>query len=138
MAVLLDRRLLGRALVAAVATAVLFALKASTIAAGRDPFDDPWVNGFFYAGALALAVTFALTGAGLARRRDRRARLLAGVLGLVVGILLGVLVAAVAGALRPADGSWVWDEVNLWVIVLLTIVALLVLRSRARAPRRAA
>ena len=137
MAVLLDRRLLDRALVAAVLSAVLFALKAATIAVGRDPFDDPWVNGFFYAGALALAVSFALAGSVLARRRGRPSRLTAAALGLVAGVLGAVLVAVVATAVVPADGGWVWGEVNLWVIAVVTLVVLLVLRARTVAPRRA-
>ncbi|GAB2580439.1 hypothetical protein [Microlunatus antarcticus] len=138
MAVVTSRRLLSRALVAAVVTAVFFALKDSTIAAGRDAFDDPLVNGFFYVGAVALAVTFALAGAALARRPGRRGRLRGAALGLAVGVVGGVVIAAVFTALLPADESWVYGEVNLWAIAVLTLVTLLVLRSRASAPRRAA
>lgn len=42
--------------------------RAVTIAAGRDAFEDPFVNGFFFAGGLALVVTFVLAGAGVAPR----------------------------------------------------------------------
>ena len=136
MAVVPSRRLLGLALAAAVLAVVLFALKALTIAAGRDAFDDPWVNGFFYAGVVALALTFALAGAAVSRRRGRRGRLRGAALGLLVGVVGGVLIAVVATTLLLSDGSWVWGEVNLWVIALLTLGALLVLRSRA--PRHAA
>ena len=126
--------LLSRALVAAVLTGVMFALKATTIATGRDPLDDPLVNGLFYVGAFGLALTFALAGAALARRR----RLLGAALGLLVGVAAGVSIAALASALLPDDGSWVWGEVNLWIIALLTITLVLVLRSRTDASRRAA
>lgn len=129
-------RLLTGALVAALVTALMFALKATTIARGADPFDDPLVNGFFFTGLVALLVTAALTGAALARRPGRRGRLVAAAVGLVVGALGGALVALAAGALLPAGGSWVWGEVNLWVIALLALAAVLVLRARARRPER--
>lgn len=123
----LSRSLLTRALVAAVVTVAMFTGKALTIAAGRDAFEDPFVNGFFFAGGLALVVAFVLAGAGVApRHRGRGAAL-----GLVVGIVGGVTIAALAGVLLPADGSWVWGELNLWVIALLTLALVLVLRSRA-------
>lgn len=122
-----NRSLLTRALVAAGVTAVMFAAKALTVASGRENLDDPVASGFYYAGALALVVTFVLAGAGLAPRHRGRGA----VLGLVVGIVGGVAVAALAGVLLPADGSWVWGEVNLWVIAVATLVVVLVLRSRA-------
>ena len=134
-AVPVSRVLLNRALVAAVATAALIGLKAATIASGRDAFDDPLVNGFFYAGALALLVTFVLTGAALARRAGPRGRLVGAALGVAVGVVGGVLVAALAAALLPTDGHWVWGEVNLWTTATLTLTAVLVLRSRSHGLR---
>lgn len=122
-----NRSLLTRALVAAGVTAVMFAAKALTIASGRDAFEDPIVNGFFFAGGLALVATFVLAGAGVATRHRGRGA----ALGLLVGVVGGVAIAALAGVLLPADGSWVWGEVNLWVIAVATLVVVLVLRSRA-------
>jgi len=123
-------RLLTRALVTAVVTVAMFALKAVTIASGRHPLDDPVVNLFFFAGIAALLVTFVLTGAALARRPGRGGRALAAAVGLAVGVVGSALVAVVATTVLPAEGSWVWDEVNLWVIALLTLAAVLVLRTR--------
>lgn len=57
-----------RALLAGSVAALFFALKAVMIATGRDAYDDPLVNLFFYLGIAGLVVTFGLTGAALARR----------------------------------------------------------------------
>ena len=124
------RRLLTRALVAALVAAAMFALKAVSIASGRDPFADPLVNLFFFLGIAALLVTFALTGAALARRPGPRGRLLAAAVGLAVGVVGSALVAVVATTVLPSTGSWVWGEVNLWVIALLALATVLVLRAR--------
>ncbi len=126
--------LFSRALMAAVVTVVLFGLKAGAIASGRDPFDDPLVNVFFFAGIAALLLTFAVTGAALSRRRGTR-RTAAGVLlGLLVGVVGSGLIAVLATTLLPRGGIWVLDEINLWVIALLTLTTVLVLRSRLGIP----
>jgi len=123
--------LLTRALVAAVVAVVLFALKAVTIAAGRRQLDDPVISLFFLAGLVALLVTFGLTGAALARRPGTRGRLAGAAVGLAVGAVGSAVIVFLATTLLPADGWWVWGEVNLWVTALLTLTGVLVLRSRA-------
>ena len=121
------RSLLTRALVGAVLAAVMFTAKAVTVASGREELDDPVASGFYYVGALALVVTFVLAGAGVARRHRGRGA----ALGLVVGFVAALAIAALAGVLLPTDGSWVWGELNLWLIALLTLGLVLVLRARA-------
>ena len=38
--------------------------------------------------------------------------------------------ASTASIVLPSTSSWVWGEVNLWVIALLALAAVLVLRAR--------
>ncbi|GAA1433042.1 hypothetical protein GCM10009616_24050 [Microlunatus lacustris] len=92
-------RLLTRALVAALVCVAMFALEAATIASGRDPFGDPVVALFFFAGLAALLVTSVLTGAALA-------------LGVVGSALVAVVATAVlrSGLLGVGRGRPLGDR----------------------------
>ena len=116
---------------AAVATVVIWGLKALAIWAagglGESPFEGP----LFFLGLLALLVTGASLGVALTRGRPTPVRVGAGVVGLLAAGAVGSLADAVAGAVVPESAGWVEAEAGLWLTALVFLaLAFLLLRPR--------
>ena len=111
------------ALSAAGLAAACWAAKAVSIdiAGGLDksPFEGP----LFFAGLIAFVVAVVSLGVALTRGRPAWLRAIAGVVAFIVGLGISQVVGAVATTLAPADPSWVWAEVELWVIAPLALAA---------------
>ena len=97
---------------------------------GRSPLESP----LFLLGLVAFVATVVLLALALSAGRGAVVRVLAVVGGIVAGVAFSVASNALVTAVRPADPSWVWGEVNLWVgaAVLLALV-LAAARSRSAA-----
>lgn len=116
---------------AAIGTALAWGAKAVAIgvAGGLDksPLEGPLVLLGF---ALSLVSTAAL-GTALVRERAVVVRVLVAVATMVVWFFALQAIDAVVGAVQPADRSWVWEEIGLWIGALLLIGFVASLRSRA-------
>jgi hypothetical protein len=123
-------------LVAASAAVVLWAAKAVAIGSagglGRSPLENP----FFLLGLLCnLTAVVTLTVAALVRRHAL-VRVGAAVGSVVaVFVLTALLGAAIDGV--ATNNSWVWEELNLWVLGLV-VLAVAARRSARTATRTAA
>lgn len=124
------------ALVAAVATVLLWGAKATAIglAGGLDlsPLESP----LFLAGLLAMVATVVSLGVALTRGRPAWARAVITVLGTVASVGVTLVVAALVdtwAAPGPAR-HWVWSEVNLWVAGLAALVVALAVHRRQEQP----
>ena len=119
------------AALAALATTVVWGLKALVIglAGGNDrsPLEGP----LFLLG-LALAVATAVL-LGLAAAGPRRWWWkVAGVVGAALVALLSASADAVVKAVEPQPHGWAWGEVNLWVLAVALLVATVVVDRRHR------
>ena len=121
------------ALIAAVCAVVTWTAKAVAIGLAGGLDESPAEGPLFLLGLLAAAVGAAALGAALAVGRSVAVRAIAGVAGVVTLLLVIIGGGAVAGAVQPADPSWVWAEVNLWVAALLLLGAANGAQARHRA-----
>lgn len=87
----------------------------------RSPLEGP----LFLLGLLAFLVAVGALCLALTPGRPAGIRVLAVVVGVVVAAGFSLGTNALVTTVRPADPSWVWSEVNLWVgaTVLLALVA---------------
>jgi hypothetical protein len=123
------------ALVAALAAAACWTLKAVAIGAagglGQSPFEGP----LFLAGLVCFVVSAVALGVALTRGRPAWVRAVTGlVVAPVVGVGFTAVVDALVGALQPMSPlrHWAWSEVNLWVVAVVGLgVALAVRRAPA-------
>jgi len=93
----------------------------------KSPFESP----LFFAGLISYVIAVVSVGIILTHGRPAWLRAIAGLLAFIVGIGISQVAGAVATTLAPADPSWVWAEVELWVIAPLPLaVALLVARRQ--------
>ena len=97
----------------------------------RSPLEGP----LFLLGLASFVTPVVLLSLALTTGRHPGARALGVVAGVVAGAGFSVATNALVIALRPAEPSWVWSELNLWVgaAVLLGLV-LATDRSRSVAP----
>lgn len=93
--------------------------------------DERLASALFLAGLACTMVASACVGLALAQGSRRAVRIMAAVLGPVVGMLGSFAVIALLSTVQPADPSWIWGELNLWIVATATLlVALLAARRR--------
>ncbi len=85
----------------------------------RSPLESP----LFLLGFVSFLAAGVTTGLALTRDRSRLASVLAAIGCVLAGIMTAGIGGSVAAAIQPANPSWVWGEVNLWV-AMLAMVAL--------------
>ena len=119
---------------AAVATVVVWGVKALAIWAAGGLEKSPLEGPLFFLGLLAALVTGAAFGAALTAGRPTWLRAAAGVAGVIGALLLVSAGDALSGAVVPDSAGWVQEEAGLWLAALL----LLVLTAVALRPRPAA
>jgi len=87
---------------------------------GRSPLESP----LFLLGLVAFVATVVLLALALSAGRAAGVRVLVVVGAVAAGVAFSVASNALVTAVRPANPSWVWGEVNLWVgaAVLLALV----------------
>ena len=126
------------ALVAAVATVLLWGAKATAIgiAGGldRSPLESP----LFLAGLVAMVATVVSLGVALTRGRPGWVRVVVAVLGTVASVGLTLVVAALVDTWATPGPArhWVWSEVNLWVAALGALAVALVVNRRPEGTAR--
>ncbi|HQF03566.1 MAG TPA: hypothetical protein PK868_06150 [Phycicoccus sp.] len=109
------------ALVGAPVTTTAWAAKALAIGVagglGKSPFETPL---FFLGMVSALITVGALT---LSRVPDRRlgVQIAAVAVGLVVMFAFTGALVAIFSAISPTGASWVWGELNLWIVALVLL-----------------
>jgi hypothetical protein len=77
----------------------------------RSPLEGP----LFLLGLVSFVATVVLLALALTAGRPPVVRAVAVLVGVVAGAGFSIVTNAVLTAVRPADPSWVWSEVNLWV-----------------------
>jgi hypothetical protein len=122
------------AFVGAVCAVVAWAAKATAIGLAGGLDRSPAEGPLFLIGLVSALVGAGALGAGLAFGRSPATRVLAGAATIVALVLTAGVSSFVAALLQPADPSWVWGEVNLWVSALALLTAVLVWRSRRKSP----
>lgn len=130
-------------LVAAVCAVVAWAAKATVIGVAGGLDRSPAEGPLFLVGLVCALVGAGALGAALTAGRSSGVRALAAVAVVGALLLIPLTVGGVVTLVQPADPSWVWGEVNLWVSALALLAAVLLSRSRRRivsrrrsAPRR--
>ena len=120
------------ALVAAVATVLLWGAKSTAIGIAGGLDLSPWESPLFLAGLLAMLTTVVSLALSLTPGRPGWVRAGSAVLATVTGVGLTLVVAAGVDAwATPGPGRhWVWSEVNLWVGALAALGLVVVLRHR--------
>ena len=120
------------ALIAAATSLMAWIAKAVAIGAAGGPGHSPLEDPLFFLGfgsqlvasiALALALTVA---------RPLVVRIGAIVGGAVVVFGFVTAVNSVIQRVQPIDASWVWGEINLWVVAVLMLGLALLTRRRVR------
>lgn len=95
---------------------------------GRSPLEDPlFFLGFGAQLVASIALALALTAA-----RPLVVRIGAIVGGAVVVFGFVTAVNSVIQRVQPIDASWVWGEINLWVVAVLMLGLALLTRRRVR------
>ncbi|WP_028659936.1 hypothetical protein [Nocardioides insulae] len=123
------------ALTAATLSVAFWAAKSVAIGTAGGLGISPWENPLYFAGLLCHVTAVVSLGLALSTGRHPAQRALL-VVALIGGALaITVLVGTIAASLEPAAPSWMWTELNLWVIGLLTLAAawLVVRRQSLRA-----
>jgi hypothetical protein len=98
----------------------------------RSPLEGP----LFLLGLASFVATVVLLALALTTGRPLALRVLAVLVGVVTAIGFSVATDVLLSAVRPADPSWVWSEVNLWVGAA-ALLALVLVTDRGRRPARA-
>ena len=124
------------ALVAAVATTVLWIAKAIAIGLagglGRSLAEGP----LFLLGLASCVATVVLIGLALASRRTTGWKVVSVVAAVVAVSVFGVVEGTLVAALRPAHPGWAWGEINLWVLMLALLAVATRLAVRRDADER--
>ncbi|HEX6150065.1 hypothetical protein [Nocardioides sp.] len=98
----------------------------------RSPLEGP----LFLLGLASFVTTVVLLSLALTAGRHPGARALGVVAGVVAGAGFSIATNALVTAIRPADPSWVWSELNLWVGAAL-LLGLVLATHRTRSVTRA-
>ena len=119
------------ALIAAATSLVAWVAKAMAIGAAGGPGQTPWEDTLFLMGFVTQLVAFVAVALALTGSRPVAVRLgaLIGGAALVFGIV--TVVQLVIERVQPADASWVWGEVNLWVVAALMLSLAVLAHRRA-------
>jgi hypothetical protein len=119
------------ALVAAVAAAASWTLKAIAIGTAGGLNLSPFEAPLFFAGLVSFVVGSIATGVALARGTSVARRVLAGAAALAVAFVTGTVATWLISLAEPAGPShWVWEEVGLWTMALALLVVTLPLHTR--------
>ena len=110
---------------AAVGCVVVWALKAIAIAVAGGLDKSPAESPLFMLGFILFVIAWVAFGVALTAGRGTAIQVAGAVGGLIVGGLLFVLVEDPVGRLVPDSAGWVKEEAGLWVISVLTAVAVL-------------
>jgi xanthine/uracil permease len=97
----------------------------------RSPLEGP----LFFLGLVSFVATVVLLALALTTARPLALRALAVLVGVVAGVGFSVVTEMVLTTVRPADPSWVWSEVNLWVGAAALFGLVLVTHHRRRPAR---
>ena len=126
------------ALWAATAAAILWAAKATAIAAAGGLDKSPLEGPFFLAGLASFVVAVVALGVAATAGARTWVRVLAGVGAFAVGFATTVVVDTAVRAVNPERPGrhWVWTEVNLWVVAAV-VLAIAVSLNRSRRPQPA-
>ena len=123
------------AVLAAVGCVVVWAVKSVAIGVagglGKSPFEGP----LFVLGLILFVAAWVAFGIALTAGRGTPMRLLGAIGGLVVAGLLFMFIEDPVGALVPDSAGWVNEEAGLWVISVVSAIAILATLSSARRTR---
>lgn len=89
------------------------------LAGGQD--HTPLVDALFLAGLLANVVAVVAISLTLAHDRSRLVRIGAVLAGTAVMLAFVTVLNLAILRIQPADASWVWAELNLWITAALTL-----------------
>lgn len=120
------------ALIASIATVVLWAAKATAIGMAGGLDKSALESPLFALGFLCHIVAVVSLAVSWTRGRRILLRITAGLGAVVTAFLAAVLVGWGIGLLEPAAPGWVWGEINLWVLGLAVLG--LVFLTRAGMP----
>ena len=109
------------AVLAAVASAVAWGLKAVAIGIAGGLDESPLESPLFVLGLVAIVVAFASLGVAVARERSLAFRVIGGVVGVLIGFGLSMLASVVAQAVVPDSAGWVQGEAGLWFSALIAL-----------------
>jgi hypothetical protein len=118
------------ALVAAVTSAVMWALKGVAIGVAGGLDRSPWEGPLFILGLLAHVIALGALGAAITSGRSLPLRALAAAAGVAAGYVLSMLAAALAAGIMPASTGWVRSEAGLWLAALLAVAVTAVWYAR--------
>lgn len=122
------------ALIAAATSLLAWLAKATATGAAGGPGRTPWEDTFFFVGLAAQLVAFVAVALALTGSRPLGVRLGALLGGAVLVFGFVTVFQLVIERVQPADASWVWGEINLWVVAALVLgVAVLAHRRAATA-----
>ena len=109
------------AVLAAIAAAVAWGLKAVVIGVSGGLNQSPLETPLFLLGLLAIVVAFASLGVAVATGRPVALKVAGGVVGVLIGGALSALASTVAAAAIPDSAGWVQEEAGLWLSALLAV-----------------
>lgn len=118
------------ALIAALTSAVMWALKGVAIGVAGGLDRSPWEGPLFILGLLAHVTAFGTLGAAITAGRSLPRRALAAAAGVAAGYVLSMLAAALAAGIMPASTGWVRSEAGLWLAALLAVAVTAVWHAR--------
>ena len=122
------------ATVTAVGAVLAWGAKAVAIGLAGGLDKSPAESPLFFLGLVLYVVAALAIGVALTAGRSTSTRVLGGAAGLCLGLVLFMIATLAIAPFKPADPFWVWEELNLWIVSVLTAAGWLVLRSRD-APR---
>ena len=118
------------ATVTAVGAVLAWGAKAVAIGLAGGLDKSPAESPLFFLGLVLYVIAAPAIGVALTARRSTGTRVLGGVAGFCLGLLLFVITSLAIAPFKPDNPFWVWEELNLWIVSVLTAAGWLVLRSR--------
>ncbi|QDO89628.1 hypothetical protein FNH13_15885 [Ornithinimicrobium ciconiae] len=122
------------ALIAATTSLVAWIAKAVATGAAGGPGRTMWEDTFFFVGLAAQLVAFVAVALALTESRPLAVRLGALFGGAVLVFGFVTVFQLVIERVQPMDASWVWGEINLWVVAVLVLGAAVLAHRRAHTP----
>lgn len=119
------------AVIAAATSLVAWLAKATSTGVAGGPGRTPWEEVFFFVGLITQLVAFVAIILTLTRSRGVAMRLGAVVGGAVLVFGFVTVFQLVIERVQPADASWVWGEINLWVVAALLLGLAVLAHQRA-------
>jgi hypothetical protein len=120
---------------AAVAAAVIWAIKALMIWAAGGLDESPLEAPLFVLGLVAISAAVAALGVAFARGRRPVVKAAAALAGLAAGVGVAIVCDTLADAVLPSSAGWVEEEAGLWLAAAFVVaVSLWWLRRSAPEP----